>query len=147
RVLPPLPPGALAPLPLLDLSGLGVLDGLGGARAEEAARGLAAAEAARPFDLARGPLWRAALLRLAPRRHVLMLTLHHAAADGWSLEILVRELSALYAAFAERRAPELPPLPLQYADYALWQRAWLDAEVLGGLLAAARERLAGAPLL
>ncbi len=83
RRLPPLPLGALAPLPLLDLAGL---DDLSMARAEQAARELAAAEAARPFDLARGPLWRATLLRLAPRRHVLLLTLHHAVADGWSLD-------------------------------------------------------------
>ena len=87
----------------------------------EQARWLAAAEAARPFDLASGPLLRARLLRLAPDDHVLLLTLHHIAADAWSMRLLVDETLAVYQGAA------LPALPVQFADYAEWQRDWLAA--------------------
>ncbi|HEX7241304.1 MAG TPA: amino acid adenylation domain-containing protein, partial [Longimicrobiaceae bacterium] len=103
--------------------------------------------ALRPFDLARGPLLRAALFRPGEEDHVLCLTLHHIVGDGWSLRVLVRELSALYAAFSRGEAPRLPELPIQYADYAVWQREWLSGEVLEAQLAYWRERLAGAPPL
>jgi amino acid adenylation domain-containing protein len=108
-------------------------------RAAEALR-LAAVEALTPFDLARGPLLRLRLLRLAEREHLLLLTLHHTAADGWSVRLLLSELSRAYGAGAA-----LPPLPMQYADYTLWQRQWLNDGVLDDLLAFWRERLAGAP--
>ncbi len=107
-------------LPVVDLRGLPAAD-------REAGR-LTQAEARRPFDLARGPLIRATLLRLAADEHVLLLTLHHIIADGWSVGILVRELSALYTAFsAPLSAPSAPlsALPVQYADYTVWQREWL----------------------
>src|SRR6185295_4264503 len=100
---------------------------------------LAAAEVARPFDLARPPLLRACLLRRGAGEHLLVLTLHHIAADGWSLGTLVRELAAFY------QGETLEALPLQYADFALWQRLWLSGETLAQEVAWWRERLAGAP--
>jgi hypothetical protein len=114
---------------------------------EAAARARAAAEAERPFDLSAGPLLRAALLRLGPEEHVLLLTLHHIAADGWSLGVLVRELAGLYpAALAgDVGGAGLAPLAVQYPDYAVWQRGWLSGEALERQLGYWRERLAGAP--
>jgi amino acid adenylation domain-containing protein len=106
---------------------------------------LAAAEALRPFDLAAGPLVRTALARLAPREHVLLVTLHHVVCDGWSLGVFLDELAALYAAGGHPAEAGLAPLPLQYADYAAWQRRRLAGEALEGLLAYWRRRLAGAP--
>jgi natural product biosynthesis luciferase-like monooxygenase protein/amino acid adenylation domain-containing protein len=102
-------------------------------------------EARRPFDLARGPLFRARLYRLGPQRHVLSLVMHHIIADGWSIGILARELAELYSGYARGDAPALPVLPVQYRDYARWQRQWLQGERLEQLLAHWRERLAGAP--
>ncbi len=83
--------------------------------------------AARPFDLAEGPLLRVRLHRLGPREHVLFLGMHHIVSDGWSLRVLIDELTRLYAAFAAGTEPALPALPIQYADYALWQRHWNEA--------------------
>ncbi len=114
---------------------------------EAAARRLAAGEAARPFDLAAGPLLRCAALRLAGEEWAVLLTMHHVVSDGWSTGVLVRELSEAYTALAEGRAPSLPELPVQYADYAAWQRAWLSGDVLDAQLGYWRERLAGAPPL
>ena len=108
---------------------------------------LSAEEAQRPFDLCAGPLLRASLLRLSSREHVLLLTIHHIANDGWSMGVLNRELSALYSAYSQGQASPLPTLPIQYADYAIWQRKWLQGEVLEGQLRYWRERLEGAPLL
>jgi hypothetical protein len=108
-------------------------------------RALARAEGERPFDFARGSLLRAVLLREAPEIHVLLLTIHHLVADGWSMQVLVQEVAALYAAFAEGRPSPLPELPVQYADYALWQRDHLRGEVLEDEIAFWRRRLAGAP--
>jgi amino acid adenylation domain-containing protein len=109
------------------------------------ARRVARDEALRPFDLARGPLFRARLLRIAPDEHVLLVTVHHAVSDGWSLDVLFRELGTAYAAFAEGRGPALPPLPVQYADFAAWQRGRLQGDVLEAQLAYWRGALAGAP--
>ena len=106
---------------------------------------LAEAEAARPFDLARGPLLRTELLRLGPGEHVLLLTVHHIAADLWAVGILVREVATFYAAGTTGRPAGLAGLPVQYADFAVWQRGWLQGEVLDRQLAWWRERLAGAP--
>ena len=118
-------PAAL-PLPLIDLTGMPAAE-----REAELMR-LAATEAGRPFDLARGPLIRAALLRLAADEHVLLLTLHQIVCDSWSIGVLLRELTALYAAFVDGRTAALPGLPIQYADYAHWQRARLrDADEHG----------------
>jgi amino acid adenylation domain-containing protein len=134
-------PAAPFPLPVVDLGRLPV-----DAREAEARR-LAAADAARPFDLARGPLLRAALLRIGDGESVLLGCMHHAVSDGWSMGIFARELSALYPAVAEGRPSPLPELPVQYADYAVWQRAWLSGETLERQLAYWRESLAGAPPL
>jgi acyl carrier protein len=115
--------------------------------AEQELRELALAESERPFDLARGPLLRAALVRIARDEHLLLLTLHHIVADGWSMDVLVRELGRLYDAFASGSADGLPPLSVQYADYAGWQRAWLSGETLASELAWWKENLRGAPAL
>ncbi|RYZ35011.1 MAG: amino acid adenylation domain-containing protein, partial [Myxococcaceae bacterium] len=81
-------------------------------------------ESQRPFDLAQGPLFRAKLLRLSATEHVLVLVMHHTISDGWSMGVLVKELGALYGAFTQGHASPLPELPVQYADYATWQRGW-----------------------
>jgi amino acid adenylation domain-containing protein len=83
-------------------------------------------EQSRRFDLATGPLLRAAVIQLAPREHVVLLTMHHIISDGWSMGVLIREVSELYSRRVRGSAEELPKLPLQYADYALWQREQLD---------------------
>jgi amino acid adenylation domain-containing protein/non-ribosomal peptide synthase protein (TIGR01720 family) len=98
-----------------------------------------------PFDLARGPLLRARLLRLAEGEHVLVLVMHHLVTDGWSSSVFFRELSALYTALLDGRESPLPPLAIQYADYAAWQRAQMTGEALERSLAYWRGRMAGAP--
>ncbi|WP_323118210.1 non-ribosomal peptide synthetase [Burkholderia alba] len=100
-----------------------------------------------PFDLERGPLMRARLIRDDDTSWLLLLTLHHIASDGWSLAVLMRELDALYAAFAAGRDDPLPPLDIQYPDYALWQRAWLTDERIAAGAEYWRRTLAGAPAL
>jgi hypothetical protein len=122
------------------------LGGLGAERKAEARR-RAQAEAAAPFDLARGPLIRVRLLRLAEREHWLLLTLHHIITDGWSSGVLVRELTELYGTRSRGEMPALPRLPVQYADYAVWQREWLQGEVLEQQLAYWKPALAGLPVL
>ncbi|HYR08202.1 MAG TPA: amino acid adenylation domain-containing protein, partial [Longimicrobium sp.] len=128
-------------LPVEDLSGLGEAD------REAAVRRRAGEEEARPFDLAAGPLFRAALLRLGEEDHVLLLSMHHIVSDGWSMGVLLREFSMLYEAYREGRESPLPELAVQYADYAVWQREQLAGEVLDRQLAYWKERLAGAPEL
>ncbi|MCP4654143.1 MAG: amino acid adenylation domain-containing protein, partial [bacterium] len=125
--------------PVVDLSALAQ------ERQETRARELAAVEAARPFDLRRGPLVRALLLRLTPQEHVAVFTLHHIISDGWSQGLLVRELSAWYAALAGGSPAPLPELPIQYADFAVWQRRWLAGEALDQELAWWRQELAASP--
>ena len=134
-------PALSIPLPLDDLSHLSIDE------AETRAKEVSDEEARRVFDLAAGPLLRARLLRLAADDHVLLLTMHHVVVDAWSLGILFRELGALYAAEVEGRDADLPPLPVQYADYAVWQRERLDGPALEGELAYWRERLEGAATL
>uniref|UniRef100_UPI0011609DC7 non-ribosomal peptide synthetase n=1 Tax=Streptomyces humi TaxID=1428620 RepID=UPI0011609DC7 len=109
------------------------------------ARRLVAADAGVPFDLAAGPLVRATLFRLAPEEHVLALAIHHVVFDEWSDRIFHRELTALYEAFRVGEPDPLPPLEVQYADFAVWQRQWLDGDVLERQLSYWRERLAGVP--
>ena len=121
------------------------LAGLEGERQDAEVRRLAAAEAARPFDLEHGPVLRASLLALAPQRHVLLVTLHHIATDGWSMGIVVREFAELYAAQVAGRAPILPELSVQYADFAAWQRQQVDGAALERQLGYWRGRLAGLP--
>ncbi|HEU0077014.1 MAG TPA: amino acid adenylation domain-containing protein, partial [Longimicrobiaceae bacterium] len=110
-------------------------------------RRLMAEEANAPFDLARGPLIRGRLVQLAGDEHVLLLTLHHVVSDAWSGGVLRKELGALYAAFCAGREDPLPELPVQYADYAAWQRRWVDGEVLARQAAYWEGALAGAPEL
>ncbi|WP_122809444.1 non-ribosomal peptide synthetase, partial [Pseudomonas viridiflava] len=105
------------------------------------------AEAVAPFDLAHGPLIRAHLLQVADERHVLLLTVHHIVADGWSMGVLTQELLALYPAFCQEQPDPLPPLAIQYADYAVWQRRWLTGERLQHQAAYWRQVLEGAPTL
>ncbi len=128
-------------LSLLDLSHLPEKE------RESQARDLALAEARRPFDLQRGPLLRLLLVRLIERHHLLLLTMHHIVADGWSMGILVREIMALYTAFAEGRPSTLPELPVQYADFAVWQASWLQGEVLASEISFWKRQLAGLPPL
>ncbi|NOK09188.1 non-ribosomal peptide synthetase, partial [Corallococcus exercitus] len=132
---------AVFPLARVSLTALPVE-----AREAEASR-LAHEEARRPFDLTRGPLVRATLLTLEERTHVLVLVMHHAVSDGTSMAVLVREVSALYAALREGRPSPLPALPLGYADYAEWQREWLDGAALTSQLDYWRKQLSGAPRL
>ncbi|MEO1077829.1 MAG: condensation domain-containing protein, partial [Bacteroidota bacterium] len=117
------------------------------------ARQLAEAEASRPFSLEDEALVRATLIGIGAEEHVLLLTVHHIVADGWSMDLLVEELTTLYGAALEsaEESPEqalegvLPALPVQYADYALWQRGWLQGAALEEELTYWRERLTGAP--
>nr|MDP9121267.1 amino acid adenylation domain-containing protein [Acidobacteriota bacterium] len=102
-------------------------------------------EALRPFDLGRGPLLRMGLWRLGETEHLLLLALHHIVSDGWSLGVLVREVTDLYTAFSSGQPSPLAELPVQYADFAVWQRSWLSGDVLEGELAYWRQRLSGAP--
>jgi amino acid adenylation domain-containing protein len=110
---------------------------------KEEARAVAAAETERPFDLTRAPLLRAHLIRLAAEEHWLLVTLHHIVSDDWSLGILFSELSELYRARVQGRSADLPDLPIQYADFAVWQRRWLQGPTLSSRLAYWKERLAG----
>ena len=108
---------------------------------------IAADEAATPFDLEQGPLIRGQLLRLSEQEHILLVTQHHIVSDGWSTGVLVREFSALYAAFSQGQDDPLPPLAIQYADYAAWQRQWLSGEVLQQQIDYWKQHLTGAPAL
>ncbi|MBW4632889.1 MAG: amino acid adenylation domain-containing protein [Iphinoe sp. HA4291-MV1] len=108
---------------------------------------LASEEAQRPFDLSNGPLLRVTLLRLEEQSHVLLLVMHHIVSDGWSMGVLIHELSALYEAFCAGEPSPLPELPIQYADFAAWQREWLSGEVLQTQLDYWKQQLAGAPPL
>ncbi|MFP2912364.1 non-ribosomal peptide synthetase, partial [Pyxidicoccus sp. 3LFB2] len=130
---------ALQPMQVVDLSALPA------EQHESRARRLATEDALRPFDLAAGPLLRATVLKLAPAQHVLLLCMHHSISDGWSMGVLVRELAALYEAFLHGQPSPLPQLPVQYADYAVWQRSWLQGETLQAQLGWWKQRLAGAP--
>jgi amino acid adenylation domain-containing protein len=112
------------PLPVIDL------DSYPEEEREAAARGLARNEIQKPFDLQSGPLVRGCLLKLAEQDHVLVVTMHHVVSDGWSLGILVREVSALYRAFSVGEPSPLAELPIQYADYSVWQRQWVSGDVL-----------------
>ncbi|AWC71215.1 non-ribosomal peptide synthetase [Serratia marcescens] len=115
--------------------------------AQSQARQLAQRLTEAPFDLTQGPLVRAALIRLADEEHLFLLTCHHIISDGWSTGILLRELGALYGALRRGDADPLPPLPLQYADYAAWQRRYLTPERLAAQAQYWRETLSDAPAL
>jgi len=129
-------------IPLIDLRALPTPS------RTDAAQQLLTQAAQTPFDLIAGPLLRLSLLRLAAQEHWLLLVLHHIVADGWSMGVLVRELVALYPAYATGQPAALPALPIQYADFAIWQRSWLQGAVLDGQLAYWRRSLSGElPLL
>ncbi len=130
-----------AELPIVDLAGLPE------ERREEAVPRIAAEQARAPFDLSVPGLLRATLLRLGREDHALLFAMHHIISDGWSMGVLVRDVSVLYDAFTRGMPPVLPALPIQYADFADWQRLWLSGEELDRQLAYWRERLAGAPVL
>ncbi|TMC15076.1 MAG: amino acid adenylation domain-containing protein, partial [Chloroflexi bacterium] len=135
-------------MPVIDLR-----DATSAERSNQQVTQLAHAEGQHPFDLAKGPLLRVHLLRLSEQEHVLLLTLHHIVCDGWSMAVLVRQLTILYQAHIAGQPSQLPPLPMQYADYALWQRQWLQgreqgpASRLEDLLAYWQQQLSGAPAL
>ena len=134
-------PVTAAPFTTVDLGELSAT-----ARTSELQR-LTAEEAQRPFDLRNGPLLRITLLRLHEKEHVLLLTLHHIIADGWSLDILMKELAQLYNAFAAGKPSPLPALPMQYGDFAQQQREWLQEKALAEPMAYWKQQLAGAPPL
>jgi amino acid adenylation domain-containing protein len=119
--------------------------GLDDGERERAARRFVAEEAARPFDLARGPAWRARLARLGAQEHILCVVMHHIISDGWSMGVLVSEAASFYAARVMGERASLPGLPIQYADYAVWQRERLDAGELERQTEYWRAELAGAP--
>ncbi len=108
---------------------------------------LASEEAQRPFDITTAPLLRARLLRLGPEHHVALLTMHHIVSDGWSMSVLVGEIAALYEARVTGGTAALPGLPIQYADFAVWQRGWLRGETLDQELAYWKNQLTGLPPL
>jgi amino acid adenylation domain-containing protein len=127
--------------PIDDLRGLPA-----GQRESATARSIEE-EARRPFDLSRGPLLRVRLVRLDERVHVVLVTMHHIASDGWSIGVLIREVAALYDAFREAKVSPLPEPTLQYADYAAWQRGWLQGDALRAQLDYWRGQLSGVPIL
>ena len=102
-------------------------------------------EARQPFNLTTGPMFRVTLLQLDQQEHVLLFTMHHIASDMWSTGVLVREVSMLYEAFSEGRPSPLEELSIQYADFAVWQRKWLQGELLEQQLGYWKKQLEGAP--
>jgi amino acid adenylation domain-containing protein len=130
-----LAPDLVLPLPVVDLQAFPA------SVREAAVQRLATEEVQRPFDLARGPLVRATLLRMSGEDHVLLMTLHHIIFDGWSAEVFWRELATLYTASCTGQPVSLAALPLQYADFAAWQRRWLQGEVLEERLAYWKQHL------
>ncbi len=134
-------PAHKPPLPIVDLSDMPVGD------REKEARRIVQSEAVTPFNLASDPMTRNLLLQMDDEDHILLMTTHHIASDGWSTGILLRELSALYVAALNGTPSILPALPIQYADFAVWQRSWLQGEILEQQLTHWRTRLDGAPPL
>ncbi len=134
-------PHARQPLAIVDLSALPPQE------REREARRLAAREATQPFELSTGPLLRVAVLRLDREDHIILLTMHHIISDGWSMGVLTRELIALYKASSAGRPSSLPRLPIQYVDYAVWQREQLSGEVLDRQLNYWKTQLAGVRIL
>jgi len=142
KVVQRIAPAVRLGFPVVDLQELPT------AQREAEALRLATEEARRPFDLARGPLLRGALLRLGQRESVLLLTMHHFVADGWSMEVFYRELSVLYKALSAGKPSPLPELPVQYADFVHWQRRQLQGEALAAQLAYWKRQLGeGLPVL
>ena len=117
------------------------LHGLPKSKQESAGQRAIQEEALQPFDLARGPLLRVRLLRLAEREHLLLISLHQSICDGWSLGVLAEELAALYDDISAGRQTSLAPLPIQYADFARWQRQWRSYPEIYAQLAYWREQM------
>ncbi|MDB6023150.1 MAG: Malonyl CoA-acyl carrier protein transacylase, partial [Pedosphaera sp.] len=132
-------PEARLEVPLIDLSHLPE-----SAREAEAMR-LLQEDARKPFDLTKDLMLRAGLLRLGPEEHLLMMTMHHIASDGWSIGVFYRELQILHEAFSHGRPSPLPDFAIQYADFGVWQRQWLQGAVLERQLDYWKRQLAGAP--
>ena len=134
-------PAAYFELPVIDLSHLAADE------REQEARRLGNQDAQQPFDLSCAPVWRAQVLRLSETDHLLLFIAHHIVTDVWSFTVFLKEIMETYKAFAAGQPAPLPELPIQYADYAVWQREWLQGEVLERQLAYWKENLAGAPVL
>ena len=134
-------PEATFTLPMVDLSNLP------GEERETALGKLVTGYIRMPFNLSAGPLFHGRLVRLGEQDHILLLNVHHIAFDGWSQQVLMRELSALYAELSAGRLANLPDLPVQYADYAVWQREWFQGAELERQLAYWRDQLADTPAL
>ncbi|MCA1579773.1 MAG: amino acid adenylation domain-containing protein, partial [Acidobacteria bacterium] len=134
-VHPPVP----VKLAVIDLSAMDQAD------REVKARQLITQDSTQPFDLNHGPLLRVGVIKLAEDEHITFFTTHHIISDGWSVNLLIREVVALYTAFNNDEPSPLPELPIQYADFSHWQREWLQGEVLAQQVAYWREQLAGAP--
>ncbi|HRJ74066.1 MAG TPA: condensation domain-containing protein, partial [Terrimicrobiaceae bacterium] len=130
-------PAAAFPLRTIDISAQTP------AEQEAAAARLGKEEAVRPFVMEQAPLMRAELIRLAPEEHILHITLHHAVSDGWSIGVLIDELAAHYQAILQNVPPSLPPLPIQYPDFAVWQREFLEGPEIARQLAFWKEQLRG----
>jgi len=128
----------------IELPGIDLTD-LTPANQHRESQFLAYLEGRRPFNLSQAPLLRAKLLRLSQQEFILLLTMHHIVADGWSIGVLIQEIAALYNAYLQNQAPRLPALPIQYADFAHWQRNWLQGDVLEKQLNYWRQQLAGVP--
>src|SRR6266849_4103375 len=138
------PVQSIAPDAVLNIQTIDLTAIAGTSERERETRRILREESQRPFDLSRPPLFRARLLRLSESEHVLHLTLHHIVSDAWSFGVPFRELGAIYEAFAAGLPSPLPELPIQYADFAVWQRKWFSVEVLDQQLAFWRKQLAGA---
>jgi amino acid adenylation domain-containing protein len=123
------------------------LDSVNEDEREQRIKRLAEQDAERPFDLERGPVWRATLAQLGAKDHALLLCMHHVVSDGWSISVLSREFTALYEGYSKGQNVTLPELPIQYADFAVWQREWLQGETLERHLGYWRDQLSGAPTL
>jgi hypothetical protein len=128
-------------LPVIDVMGLEELE------REKEARRIAGEEAARGFDLSRGPLLRAGIVRLGEQDQVLLLTMHHIVSDGWSQGVLIKEVNSLYGSHSRGGQLLLAELPIQYGDYALWQRGWLQGEALKRQVDYWRDQLEGVKAL
>lgn len=132
----------LIEIPVDDFSAMDVKD------REKEVRKLSSEEARKPFDLAKGPLIRVKLLRLSEEEHVLLLTMHHIVSDGWSMSVFFRELGMLYESYSSGKEAELSELPIQYADYAVWQKEWFQGERLEQQLRYWKDQLGGSlPIL
>ena len=127
------------PINKIDLTALSAVE------REQEVRRLATSEAQRPFDLSEGPLFRVTVIHLADQEHIILFTMHHIISDGWSVTVLVQEVATLYSTMVAGEPSPLPELAIQYADYAHWQRNWLQGPVMEKLLSYWKEQLAGTP--